>query len=382
MFRPDSPASMSNKRVLLIHQDQLLANLFRDRLEEANFSVDVAESAEAALTQAGASTVDAVVMDSVLPGVDLTKLIPQFQALTKPPLPVIVLPNSRAIFAEAAVEVGAVGLQRGVNPIADVVDALQKALKLENTAAITRSLSFRPDEAWLSASLGSAAEVLSQLRRALHEINRDGAAASAATQDFYQRVHGFAEQMAVLGQRPLYSLAAQIEALAYDLSKFPEQINPSVMRTLSQALDFLSSLLPEGIRSRLKDPGAAQVLIVDDEEGARKIIMAAMRLASLKSVAADTPTTALAALGVQSFDLVFLDVGLPEMTGFELCSKVRALPLHEKTPIVFITGMATFQNRVQSSLSGGNDFVGKPFNISELGLKALIWVFRGQLGQV
>ena len=373
---------MSLKRVLLLHEDQLLANLFRDRLEDANFSVVVAHDAETALKQACESAVDAVVMDSVFPGVDLTKLIPQFQALAKPPLPVVVLPNSRPIFAEAALEVGAVGLQRGVNPIADVVDALQKALKMENTAAITRSLAFRPDEAWLSASLGAAADVLSHLRRSLQEVNRDGGAVATATAEFYQRVHAFAEQMAVLGQRPLYAIAAQIEALAYDLSKFPEQINPSVMRTLGQALDFLSSLLPEGVRARLKDPGAAQVLIVDDEEGARKIIMAAMRLANLKSVAADTPTTALAALGVQGFDLIFLDVGLPEMTGFELCSKIRALPLHEKTPIVFITGMATFQNRVQSSLSGGNDFVGKPFNISELGLKALVWVFRGQLGQV
>src|SRR4051812_8610720 len=135
---------MSLKRVILLHEDQLLANLFRDRLEEANFSVDVAHDAETALKQAGASVVDAVVMDSVFPGADLTKVIPQFQALAKPPLPVIVLPNSRPIFAEAALEVGAVGLQRGVNPIADVVDALQKALKLENTAAITRSLAFRP----------------------------------------------------------------------------------------------------------------------------------------------------------------------------------------------------------------------------------------------
>ncbi len=66
--------------------------------------------------------------------------------------------------------------------------------------------------------------------------------------------------------------------------------------------------------------------------------MAAMRMANLKSMAADAPSTALSALGVQGFDLIFLDVGLPEMTGFELCSKIRMLPLHEKTPIVFITG--------------------------------------------
>ena len=60
-------------------------------------------------------------------------------------------------------------------------------------------------------------------------------------------------------------------------------------------------------------------------------------------------------LSAEACDLIFLDINLPEMNGFELCSKVRALPLHERTPIVFLTGMASFQNRVQSSLSGGNE---------------------------
>ena len=80
--------------------------------------------------------------------------------------------------------------------------------------------------------------------------------------------------------------------------------------------------------------------------------------------------------------LIFLDIGLPDMNGFELCTRVRAIARHEKTPIVFVTGMTTFQNRVQSSLSGGNDFIGKPFNVAELGLKALIWVFKAQLGLI
>jgi len=85
-------------------------------------------------------------------------------------------------------------------------------------------------------------------------------------------------------------------------------------------------------------------------------------------------------LSSQPCDLIFLDINLPEMNGFELCTKLRAMPLHEKTPIVFLTGMNSFQNRVQSNLSGGNDFVGKPFNVAELGVKALIWVLRGQFG--
>jgi DNA-binding response OmpR family regulator len=124
------------------------------------------------------------------------------------------------------------------------------------------------------------------------------------------------------------------------------------------------------------------VLVVDDEAGARRIIMAGAQTVGLKPVAADTPTNALAALSAETFDLIFLDVGMPEMNGFDLCAKIRALPLHEKTPIVFITGMATFQNRVQSNLAGGNDFIGKPFNIAELAVKALIWVFKGHLGTV
>jgi DNA-binding response OmpR family regulator len=373
---------MSSKRVLLLHEDELLANFFRDKLENCGFAVDFAHNAESGLKLATDTPPDVIVVDPVLPGPDIAKLIPQLRTASgQPPAPIVVLPNSRPFFAEAAREAGAVALNRGENAVGEILNALQAVLKLDKTSMLTRGASSTADESWLRMSLGSAPEVLTNLRRSLHEMSREGGSRQAF-EEFYRRAHAFSEQMAVLGERPLHFLAGQIEALALDLFKLPEQVNASVLRTLGQALDFLSTLLPEAVRGRLKDPSSAQVLVVDDEEGARKMIMAAMRMASLKSVAADTPTTSLAALGVQGFDLIFLDVGLPEMTGFELCTKVRALPMHEKTPIVFITGMATFQNRVQSSLSGGNDFVGKPFNLSELGLKALIWIFKGQLSQL
>ena len=166
------------------------------------------------------------------------------------------------------------------------------------------------------------------------------------------------------------------------MNRFPEQANPSTLRTVGQAIDFCSVLLEEARQREIQDPTQAQVLIVDDEDGARKIIMAAMGLVNLKSMASETPNSGLAALRMQRFDLIFLDIGLPEMNGFELCTRVRAIALHQKTPIVFVTGMTTFQNRVQSSLSGGNDFIGKPFNIPELGVKALIWVFKAQLALI
>lgn len=373
--------SMTQKRVLFLHEDRLLCDFFSDKLESAGFIVEVAHDGETGLAIAAERLPHLVVVDPVLPGPSISKLVPKLRGLGgKNPLPVIALPNSRAIFSEAAQEMGAVALSRTANLAADLTNALASALNLDKATLFAKGLAFHGDNYWLNKSLGAAPDVLTDLRHSLHEMTRDGGA-PGAFQQFYRRAHGFAEQMALLGEKPLHYLAAQIEALALDLVNLPEQVNASVLRTLSQALDFLATLLPNAVRTQLKDPSSAQVLVVDDEDGARKIIMAAMRMANLKSMAADTPTAALAALGVQGFDLIFLDVGLPEMTGFELCSKVRMISMHEKTPVVFITGMATFQNRVQSSLSGGNDFVGKPFNLSELGLKALIWVYKGQLGQ-
>src|SRR4051794_27991992 len=84
-------ASMSQKRVLLLHEDRLLANFFRDRLENENFTVETAQDAEAGLKIAREGKPDAVVMDSVLPGVQLGNLIPQLRELGgQQPLPVIV----------------------------------------------------------------------------------------------------------------------------------------------------------------------------------------------------------------------------------------------------------------------------------------------------
>ncbi len=148
---------------------------------------------------------------------------------------------------------------------------------------------------------------------------------------------------------------------------------------VSQAIDFLAVLFEEKNLTRLQDPASADVFVVDDEPPARQMISAAMKLVGLKITCADDAEMALSVLGDNQFDLIFLDVNMPHGSGFELCTQIRQLEDHRKTPIVFLTGMNTFQNRAQGSLSGGNDFIGKPFNLLELGVKALMWIFKGQL---
>jgi len=84
----------------------------------------------------------------------------------------------------------------------------------------------------------------------------------------------------------------------------------------------------------------------------------------------------------KKFDLIFLDVDMPNMSGFELCTKIRTLPQYAKTPVVFVTGLNDLENRANSTMSGGNDFIAKPFLFIELTVKALVHVFRGRLNAV
>jgi CheY-like chemotaxis protein len=76
------------------------------------------------------------------------------------------------------------------------------------------------------------------------------------------------------------------------------------------------------------------------------------------------------------FDLIFLDVEMPGQNGIDLCLKIREMPTNRATPVVFVTAHSDFGSRGQSILSGGNDFIAKPFLSVELALKALTYLFK------
>jgi DNA-binding response OmpR family regulator len=93
----------------------------------------------------------------------------------------------------------------------------------------------------------------------------------------------------------------------------------------------------------------------------------------------EDPIKALEILLQKKFDLIILDVDMPNMNGFELCAKIRTLPQYAKTPVVFVTGLNDLESRANSSMSGGNDFIAKPFLFIELTVKALVHVLRSRL---
>ena len=119
--------------------------------------------------------------------------------------------------------------------------------------------------------------------------------------------------------------------------------------------------------------------MVDDDVISRRAVTFGLEKAGLKAVGTADPHHALEALAKNFYELIFLDVDMPDMDGFELCMRIRHMPDYLQAPVVFITSMTDFQTRAKSITSGGNDFISKPLCFMELAVKALTFVLKGRL---
>lgn len=374
---------MSNKRILLIHEDRLVTNLYREKLEGSGFTIDTTRHIEQAQRLIEQKKPDAIVVDLVLQtGTSITLI----ESLRNDPntmgLPILVFPNSLTQLSSDAINAGANAIiSRGKQPIGMLIDAAKRALGMDGLGDAIDAELFSPDEGWVQTLAGSDVESINQMRHCIPGLVSVPFEVKTL-HTLWVIAHALYERAQFLDNPALIQFASAFDHFLADLNAMPEQLNPSTLRTIGQAIDFLAVLGNANTDRISKDAASSQILVVDDEDSAAQFISAAMQLAGLKNEVASSPTAAMEKLNGTPNDLIFLDVGLPEMSGFDLCQKIRAHDAHKKTPIVFLTGMATFQNKAQASLSGGNDFVGKPFNLPELGVKALLWLFRGQLGMV
>jgi CheY-like chemotaxis protein len=224
---------------------------------------------------------------------------------------------------------------------------------------------------------------LTLLRTLLHEMVKTESemARLKPVHELYRRFHALAGNAGIAGMVPIAHMADALEALLKELYEKPKNINASTLRTVSSAIDFLAVLFERGPLPEQEEAQPASVLVVDDEAISRRAVTYALEKAKLKSLNVEEPAIALKLLSENHFDLIFLDVDMPGMNGFELCAKLRALPEHKHTPVVFVTSLNDFESRASSTMSGGNDFIAKPFLFIELAVKALVYVMRGKLDQ-
>src|SRR5205085_8832920 len=108
---------------------------------------------------------------------------------------------------------------------------------------------------------------------------------------------------------------------------------------------------------------AYTVLVVDDEPPIRRFLRASLAAAGHRAVTADDAAGALAAMVAEKPDLVILDLGLPDRSGFEVIAEIRK---HSPVPIIVLSARSDERSNVEALDLGADDYIGKPFGMAEL----------------
>jgi putative two-component system response regulator len=108
------------------------------------------------------------------------------------------------------------------------------------------------------------------------------------------------------------------------------------------------------------------VLVVDDRAANRELIEACLAGIDCEIRTADDGNTALKMVEAAPPDLVLLDVQMPGMDGYEVCTRIKARPRGELLPVVMITALDRANDRVMALEAGADDFMSKPVERVEL----------------
>ncbi|UWD48587.1 response regulator transcription factor [Clostridioides difficile] len=124
---------------------------------------------------------------------------------------------------------------------------------------------------------------------------------------------------------------------------------------------------------RLENP--ERILIVDDEEGLLTLVKITLNKEQYHNITCvSTGTEALECIKNNQYDLIILDVMLPDYCGFDLCTKIRRQTI---APIIFLTARAGDYDKLSGLAIGGDDYITKPFNTMEL-VARIKAIFRRQ----
>jgi len=108
---------------------------------------------------------------------------------------------------------------------------------------------------------------------------------------------------------------------------------------------------------------AYTILVVDDEPPIRRFLRASLVAAGHRVVTVDDAAGALAAMAAEKPDLVILDLGLPDRSGFEVIGDIRK---HSAVPIIVLSARTDERSKVEALDLGADDYIGKPFGMAEL----------------
>lgn len=376
------------KKILLVDDDAVVRALYHRKLEQAGYELLMAENGLQAIQLLDTFTPDLVLLDLMMPklsGETVLRFIRSHPRLAR--LPVVILTN--AFMSDQARSVSSLGVEAAIIK-AECTPPMMLEIAGRILGVPLRAAASPPAaDRQLSAEARSPARghflVHAESRiRELIELSREFrsgpefAAGSGNLNELYSQTHYLTGAAALAGCHHLALLGGALEALLFELVEKPQLLNPSAVRTVVSAVEYLASLSKDAHTLRRPESLTGEVLIVDDDPLANRSAQVALKRAKLRAQATENPRAALELLAHTRFDLFLLDIEMPHLNGYELCRKIRCLPGYEQTPVIYITAHGDFESRKQSILAGGNDLIAKPIFPIELAVKAVMHLIRGR----
>jgi CheY-like chemotaxis protein len=406
------------KKILFVEDNALIAGIYSQKLAEVGFEVVVAEDGLEAMKKLTEFKPDLVVLDLMMPkltGADVLKFMRQHAELkfTR----VIVFSNS--FLSDLVEQISSMAVERtlvkaAVNParLVEVINQVLAAPSQASAAAQPVGIPVaepatieppaaapaipvvvvakapgaepkkEPDPEFLTRVerefLDRAPNILKELRQMCREfVEATDSPALPERILALNRKLGFLIQMAgMAGYHRTAELCSALEALLFELLNKPAQINDSSLHTVAATVAFLADRFDRARLAAEQPRPPAAILVVDDDAVSNRAVQQALGRAKLSATGVTDPFEALQKLEAAAYHVVLLDISMPGMDGLALCERMRELPHHQQTAVIFVTSYTDFKTRARSILSGGNDLITKPISPTELCVKVITHLLK------
>jgi twitching motility two-component system response regulator PilG len=103
------------------------------------------------------------------------------------------------------------------------------------------------------------------------------------------------------------------------------------------------------------------VVVIDDSPTIRKIMELTLQRVDLRVVGVASGVAGLAAVAEHNPVIIFLDIVLPNVNGYQLCQVIKRNPRYQHIPVIMLSGKDGIFDKVRGRLAGANDYITKPF---------------------
>lgn len=417
------------RSILFVEDDVLVARIYRRKLEDAGFHVFVAEDGVAAVKLVQELQPDVIVLDLIIPklsGMDVLKFVRHHEELKG--VPIVLFSNT--FLTRSAEEIAALGVQATLLKSAasppQLIDAISRILDepeappsaptsppapaappppavkkpaRQSPAPPVNTPAPAPPATHETRPLRrteSPAQFRSRIRRDFFEQtpaiskncqtlcrsfleNQDPQDQLRRLADLQRKIGFLTHMTSMAGCYRIAQLSSAFEALLFELQFNPATITRSARQTVSLTSDLLAESLGRADQPDEQCLSPTSVLVVDDDAVSSRALQITLARANLTATAVSDPFKALEKLRQNSYDVALLDINLPGISGITLCQEMRKLPLHTRTPVIFVTSYSEFEPQARAILHGGDDLISKPIMPVELTVKIIAHLLKRRL---